>query len=355
MKSEVRLLKSKAVASLLLSIDHFNRPWDVGRQEAVLIFLDHSFEMLLKASIVCRGGRIRDPYEKNTIGFDACVRRALSTEGVKFLTPEQALVLQSVNGLRDAAQHHLLDLSESQLYFHAQSGVTLFRDLLKKVFGEDLGNLLPERALPISTVAPTEPLAMFNDEMDQVRKLLAPGTRRRAQAEARLRGLVIVDGALQGERHQPGASELKKRGDRIVRGHQFEDVFPGIAGVDFTTSGSGAQIGLRITKKEGIPVTLVPEGTPNAGVVAVKRVDELGFYSLGHRELAAKVGLTTNKTTAAITVLDLKSDPDCFKEFKIGASRHQRYSLKAVDRIKELLKTKSPEQIWSDYRASHAG
>jgi len=32
--------------------------------------------------------------------------------------------LQTINGCRDTAQHHLLDISEQQLYIHAQSGVT---------------------------------------------------------------------------------------------------------------------------------------------------------------------------------------------------------------------------------------
>ena len=145
MRKEARLLKAKAVSSLLLSIDHFNRVSEVGRSEAVLIFLDHSFEMLLKAGILTKGGKIREPRQANTIGFDKCVRKALSE--TPFLSDEQALVLQSINGLRDAAQHHLLSLSEGQLYFHAQSGVTLFRDVLKEVFAEDLADSLPTRVL----------------------------------------------------------------------------------------------------------------------------------------------------------------------------------------------------------------
>ena len=48
---------------------HFNRPWDRGRTEAVLILLDHSFEMLLKAAIRHRQGKIRRPREKQTIGL----------------------------------------------------------------------------------------------------------------------------------------------------------------------------------------------------------------------------------------------------------------------------------------------
>lgn len=352
MKKEVRLLKKKACASLLLSIEHFNRPWDAGRSDAVLILMDHSFEMLLKAGLLHRGGRIRDPREKNTIGFDTCIRRALSSPSIQFLSDEQALVLQSINGLRDAAQHHLVDLSEDQLYFHAQSGVTLFRDLLRSVFDENLADLLPRRALPISTTGVVDPFVMFLDEVEQVRKLLLPGTRRRAEAEARLRSLAIVDGAIRGELLQPGVGELRRLEKAIQDGGQLEDVFEGISGVTFSVEGNGPNISLRISKKEGIPVTLVPEGTPDAGVVGVKRVDELGFYNLGHRELARKVGLTTSKTTAAIRILGLKEDPDCYKEFKIGATRHQRYSQNAVHGIRELLKVKTPDEIWKDYRSS---
>jgi hypothetical protein len=77
MKRESRLLLTKAVDSLVLSIEHFNRPWDRGRVDAVLILLDHSFEMLLKAAILHRGGAIRKLGEKQTIGFDECLRKAL--------------------------------------------------------------------------------------------------------------------------------------------------------------------------------------------------------------------------------------------------------------------------------------
>ena len=64
------------------------------------MLLDHSFEMLLKAAILHRGGKIRNRGAKNTHGFDTCVRIALSRDGIKFLREEQALILQTINGLR---------------------------------------------------------------------------------------------------------------------------------------------------------------------------------------------------------------------------------------------------------------
>lgn len=349
MKKEAKLLKEKGISSILLSVDHFNRVAEVGRSQAVLIFLDHSFEMLLKAAILARGGKIRERRESNTIGFDRCVRRALSDK--PFLTEEQALVLQAINGLRDAAQHHLLDLSEGQLYFHAQSGVTLFRDVLKDVFDEDLADSLPSRVLPVSTTVPVDPLDMFAAELDTVKQLLAPGRRHRAEAEAKLRGLAIIDGALQGQFVQPSEYELRMLGSRLTGGEKFDQLFPGIAAVTFQTDGIGPSLSLRIAKKDGIPVTVVPEGTPGAGVIALKRVNELDFYNLGHHELAKKVELTPNKTTAAIRILGIKNDPDCYKEVAIGKVRYQRYSQNAIQRIKGLLSEKTADEIWADYLA----
>ena len=64
MRKEVKLLRVKAIDSLVLSIEHFNRPYDKGRVYSVLIFFDHSFEMLLKAAILHKGGKIRKPRDK---------------------------------------------------------------------------------------------------------------------------------------------------------------------------------------------------------------------------------------------------------------------------------------------------
>ena len=46
MKREARLLLDKAVDSLILSVEQFNRADERGRATTVLILLDHSFEML---------------------------------------------------------------------------------------------------------------------------------------------------------------------------------------------------------------------------------------------------------------------------------------------------------------------
>ena len=52
MKREARHLFRKALGSLVLSVELFNRPSDRGRVSGSLILLDHAFEMFLKAGIL---------------------------------------------------------------------------------------------------------------------------------------------------------------------------------------------------------------------------------------------------------------------------------------------------------------
>lgn len=346
MKREVRLLREKAIDSLILAIEHFNRPYDRGRASSVLILLDHSFEMLLKASILHRGGRIREPRAKQTVGFDACVRKALSDASVKFLSEEQALSLQAVNALRDAAQHHLLDVPEQQLYLHAQVGVTLFRDILSAVFAEDLATYLPDRVLPVSTEPPKDLALLVEDEVETIKSLLKPGSRRRVEARARLRSLAILEAVTRAERSQPSDGELNRVLAQLGAGEEWKNVFPGVASLALSVEGEGIPIQIRITKKEGVPIQLVPEGTPGATVVAVRRVDELGYYSLGLRQLAKHVDLSAPRTLAVVRHLGLQDDPEHYKEFRIGSQTFKRYSQKAIERVRSELPSLDLNEIW---------
>ena len=345
MKREAKLLLDKACDSLLLGIELFNRPYDRGRVSAVLVQTDHAFEMFLKAAIIQKGGVIREKNAKETIGFDTCVRRGLSSGSIKFLTEEQALTIQTINGLRDAAQHYLLDISEGQLYVHIQSGVTLFRDLLMEVFKRELSHELPNRVLPISTIAPIDIAAIFDSEIAEILKLLQPGKRRTVEAEARLRPLAVLDSTIRGEKGQPSTNELNRIGQNLSK-RDWKEVFPGAAVINVVTEGSGLAISVRITKKDGPPLHILPEGTPGASTVAVRRVNELDFYNLGARQLANKLGLSVPKLVAVVAHLSIQDDLDYFKEITIGGTHYKRYSQNAMARIKGCLKNESLEEIW---------
>jgi hypothetical protein len=348
MKKEAKHLYQKAIDSLTLSIELFNRPNDCGRIHGVLIFLDHSFEMLLKASIIDKGGKIKEKGAKETIGFSACVRKGFSDASIKFLNETEVLTLQTINGLRDAAQHYTLEMSEQYIYFQAQAGLTLFRDIVKRVFNVDLKTELPVRVLPLSTTPPMDIQAFFSTEVADIKKLLAPKSRKKLEATEKLRALAIMENSIQGNESQPSDTELKTLQTKLIKGSTWNQIFPSVSTLSFTQKGYGPSLDLRITKSEGVAITIVPEGTPGAGVIAIKRVNELDYYNLGRDQLAKKLMLTPPKTTAAIKHFKIKDDPDCFKHLKVGNVPFDRYSPKAIEKIREGLKTKSIDDIWKE-------
>ena len=338
------------INSLLLSIEHFNRPWDRGRIVTVLMLLNHSFEMILKAAILHKGGRIREKRAKETIGFDHCVRKCLTDGQVKCLTPEQALTIQMVNGLRDAATHYILEISEDELYLHTQAGVTLFGDIVKSVFNLNLAEHLPERVLPISIKPPTDLFVMIDNEFKQIKRLLTPKRKKRLRAKAKIRPIAIMENSIVGETRQPSEGHLNRIINRIAEGKSWTTLFPGIANLNLVTEGSGLNFSIRISKKEGMPVRLVKEGEVELGVVAVKRVDELGYYNLSLRDLAGKLGITMPKALAVIYHLNLQDNKEYFKKFRIGSAHFKRYSRKALDLLAKEVPKSNLKKIWKNYQ-----
>jgi hypothetical protein len=350
MQREVRLLKDRAIDSLTLAVELFNRPRNEGRVEAVLIHLDHAFEMLMKAAIRHRGGRIRKPRDAGTIGFKECVGKCLSDASLKCLREDQALSLQMLNGWRDAAQHHILELPEDELYIAAQGAVTLFDDLLVDVFGEHLRDFIPDRVLPISTRPPRDLDAMLDREFSYLTALIQPGSRKLSEAKARLRPLAILEAASRGEDHQPTEGELRRKIQDLRNGAPWQGLFPGVAALRINTDGEGLTFSLRLGSKAGIPVHLVHDGDASAATIAVKRVNELDFYQFGFADLAARLGayVSRNKLVAVIRHLKLTDCPEYFKEFTIGRMPVRRYSQDALKKLKSELPTLDIEAIWQD-------
>ncbi len=208
--------------------------------------------------------------------------------------------------------------------------------------------------MPISAQPPIELTALFEAELGEVAKLLKQPTRPRVDVDARLRPLAIVDATIRGEKSQPSTSELRKMEKRITTKKKWRDLFPGVSSIEISPTGEGPMLSLRLTKKEGIPVAPVPLGTPGASVVAVKRVDELGFYNLGARELAKQVGVSVNQWVAVVRHLKLDKNADCFKELTIGKSKFKRYSQKAIPVIKSALAETPIAEIWAKHRPRKA-
>ncbi|MBA7499984.1 hypothetical protein ES704_02736 [subsurface metagenome] len=341
-------LKQHAIESLILAIELFNRPHNVLRIEGVLFFLQHAFEMLLKAAIYQNRRTIHEVRSNITYRFDKCL--AIARSDLHILLDDEVLNLTILDGYRDCAMHHLLNMSEECLYIHAQSAVSIFDEILNRSFNDKLSNFLPSRVLPISTSPPSEMNLFMDAEFKHIHTLIAPNRRQRAEARARLRPYLIMESALKGKVDQPTNSLVNRTINRMKRGDDWRKIFPEVTTLKLDSSGHGLTYSVRFTKKsDAPPVRIVSEEENIEDATLVRELNMLDRYPMGISDLANKTGIGRNKLIALIEHIGLKSDPKYYKEFRRKSLRLPAYSIKALDKIHEVVPTVNLEEIWKEY------
>lgn len=168
----VTSLFQQSIDSLVLGIEHFNRPSEIGRLASVLMMLDHAAEMLLKAALADRGDSLRNPKNGYTHSVEHCLVLANEDPTLRFLSNDERRTIQVLNALRDQAQHFIADVTEELLYTVSQGIVTLFADLLPRLFAVSLCSKIPQRVLPISVTPPKEIAVLMDDAWSQLRQLI---------------------------------------------------------------------------------------------------------------------------------------------------------------------------------------
>jgi len=334
-KRDVAELKNRAINSLVLGIELFNRPHDKGRAESVLILLHHSFEMLLKAIIKDKTGTVHAKDEKYSYSFDKCLE--VAQNGIKIISVDERATLSILDAHRDTATHYYQDVSEDLLYIQAQAAVTLFDDLLNKVFAEKLADSIPERVLPISTRPPKDLKVLINSELDQVDELLKAGSRKGIQAAARLRPILALATASRDDAERVTEGELRKVINRRRRGFDWGIILPEVAQLKLDTQGDGIPIYLRIKKDAPIAVRIAKNGEPVTGTVIKQEVNIWDKYCLGRDDIAEKLGISGPKTSALMFEMKIQEDPDCFKELRRKSTKFKGYSKVALDKLSSAI------------------
>lgn len=334
-KRDVAELKKRAINSLVLGIELFNRPHDQGRSESVLILLHHAFEMLLKAIIKDRTGTVHAKGEKYSFGFDKCLEVAQNE--IKVISVDERATLSILDAHRDTAVHYYQDVSEDLLYLQAQAAVTLFDDLLSRVFKERLADCIPERVLPVSTRPPKDLKVLIDSELSQVDELLQAGSRKGIQAAARLRPILAMATATRSDAERVTEGELRKAINRRRRGDDWSVILPEVAQLKLDTQGDGIPIFLRIKKDADIAVRVAKDGEPVTGTLIKQEVNIWDKYNLGRDDLAKKLGITGPKTSALILELKIQDDQDCFKVLRRKSTTFKGYSRTALDRLQSAI------------------
>lgn len=348
-KRDVAELKRRAINSLMLGIELFNRPHDQGRAESVLILLHHAFEMLLKAIIKDRTGTIHAKGEKYSYGFDKCLE--VTYNEIKVISTNERATLSILDAHRDIATHYYQEVSENLLYVQAQAAVTLFDDLLNRVFKERLADRIPERVLPVSTRPPKDLQVLIDSDLSQVDELLRAGSRKGIQAAARLRPILALATATRDDAERVTEGELRKAVKRRRRGDDWSVILPEVAQLKLDTQGDGIPIYLRITKDADIAVRVAKDGEAVVGTLIKQEVNIWDKYNLGRDDLAKKLGLTGPKTSALILELGIQDDPDCFKVLRRKSATFKGYSKAALDKLQGAINSGiDVEGVWEKQR-----
>ena len=334
-KRDVAELKKRAINSLVLGIELFNRPHNQGRAEGVLIFLHHAFEMLLKAIIKDKTGIVHAKGEKYSYGFDKCLEVAQNK--IKVISDDERATLSILDAYRDTAIHYYQDVSEDLLYLQAQASVTLFDDLLSRVFKERLADCIPERVLPVSTRPPKDLKVLIDSELSQIDELLQAGSRKGIQAAARLRPILAMATATRSDAERVTEGELRKAINRRRRGDDWSVILPEVAQLKLETQGDGIPIFLRIKKDADITFRIAKDGEPVTGTLIKQEVNIWDKYNLGRDDLAKKLGISGPKTSALILELKIQEDQDCYMLLRRKSSTFKGYSKVALDKLQSAI------------------
>lgn len=347
LRSSARILKGKAVASMRSCVSSFNSLQDDGRATTVLLHGQHAFEMLLKAALNQRQVRLFDVETGRSIGFEAAIRQAQQTAGIK-LTNEEAGTLRAIDAMRDDEQHWYNSVDEGILYIHIRAAITLFDDLLGRVFGDTLADHLPLRVLPLSVDPPQDFQILIDREYTKIAEMFQPGRRAGAEARAKIRTLLALEAHNEPDTKVSDA-DVKRVEKGIRAGKERTHVFPKLSNLGSSISGTGVEVQVRFVKNGGMPVTFINDDTV-LDAAAFRSIDLSKRFHWSTKKLADKLGLTLPRAVALRRHLGIDNDPDMTHRFTFEKTSFVRYSDKSLATMKEARDSLDMGQVWAVHR-----
>lgn len=338
---DARTLKLKAICSMRAGMNAFNSFDDDGRITSVLLHLQHSCEMLLKAVLLQNRQTVFDRNTGKSIGFEKCLRICVADHG---LTAEEAGIMRAIDSLRDAAQHWYVFVAEDILYMNTRALITAFDAYLKRALGDDLVAHIPPRVLPVATLPPGDFEFLVDREYKLVEELLKPGRRARDEARARIRSMLAME-AIAVEEVDISERDIDRIERAIKAGQKFTEVFPRLSTVGTITDGDGINLTVHFTKKEGAPVRYLGGDDP-ADFAAVRELDLQKKFHSSATQLAETLAITRPKSLLLRNTLGIDRDATCSHVFVFDSQSIRRFSDNAVRKMKEWLAANSIDELW---------
>lgn len=352
------LLKKAGTDSLALAVELFNRPSRTARDEAVLLLLGHSFEMVLKAVIYQKLGQIRDRGDRYTYDFGRAVTIAYSN--LQAIEAEHLPVLRAIQQDRNAAAHETISMSDDLLWLHVRSAVTIYDHILGGQFQETLESAVPGHVVPVSRSAPVDPIRVIEQEMVEIGRLLAPRTRRGDEARSRLRPLLALDGSATGRDDPPEEREVDRAARSLQSGRPWRTIFPGLAQLELTDAPSpgSAEVTLRVSRTEGEVAVRQASHAEDESALLYRRSDPFQEFNIKLSQFGQQLGLSRHAGQALIWHLRLKEDKRAYfcHRNQTGNIVYQGLNARALHLAKEALACDQDdlETVTREYNRRHS-
>jgi hypothetical protein len=257
------------------------------------------------------------------------------------LDESEAVVAATIDAHRDGVQHQGADVTEERLYIDAASGLRLFDELMYRGFGERLADhpAFAGRMLPIAANPPRELHVLTSNDVEHVRDLLKPPQRRRAEAHAFLRTLMLSEQVASDpmdDVQQPTERQVERFARKLQKEPDWTQLLPGLARLTLEED-EGVTYNLRVVKRGDVPpVRVVKPGEEGAeDAVSLLKYNELDRYPFYMKDLKAQTELNMYEVLALVHLLDVKNDERSFKSFQMGKQRHDRYSHTALKALRD--------------------
>jgi len=250
--------------------------------------------------------------------------------------------------------HFYQEISEDLLYVQAQAAVTLFDKLIVSQFNQKLSDRVPPRVLPISTSPPRDLQLLIDSELNDVDVLLESDKRQGAKAAAKLRSIFALATGARDEAERVTEDELARVIAKRRKGQDWDVIMPEVAQLKIATEGDGIPISLRISKDPNAPaVRIAKEGEEVIGTFIER--DWFSKFNLSLTDIAKKLRITSPQARAYMFELKLWDDPEMFGTKKVKSQSYKRYTKKALDAIREIMKTMSVAKVWKRQGAKVMG
>lgn len=350
-RREAGILRSKALASLRRASDAFNSSNDDGRLTSVLLHLQHSFEMLLKAALIQKKQTVVVKKTGYSITFEKCVKLAQEHLG---LDDSDAGVIRAIDALRDAEQHYHADVDESILYLYCRASIPIFDEILRSVFDQRLADILPARVLPLTTRPPEDLQLLIDRQYSQIYELLRPGRRHQAEGRAMARALLALGPDSDSNADYISEKDVSAAVRKIQSGVARKDVFPNLEGLAAeATDGAELLVKVKIVKNDPDAAAFRYAGKDEQAT-AIREVDSHKVYHWTKRKLAAKLGISAESCCALRWKYEIDSDDDLCRVFTHNSTKYTGYSDRAFVKLRSICAEVDVRAVLREYRAHRA-